>query len=214
MENLATRLEQAMKKAGHSQSSLARAVDTSQQTINQLLAGKTGRSKFLPEIADVLRVDLKWLLHGGETPSTPAARQAAEKLHPTVTQAMPQDLPIYGDPSSMTDSFPLNYGDAISYIGRPSIFANNARAFAVYATGHDMEPRYSRGELLLIDPARPAQNSDYVLIESKDGSALVRQLIDVTSESIVVFQLNPEREYSIPRDEVVHIYKISGSYDI
>lgn len=172
---------------------------------------KSPRMETLTRIANAIGVDPQVLIYGDNKPD---AFRAKEKLHRTVAQGAPQDLPIYGDPSTISDNFELNRGDPIDFIARPAILANNTKAFACYVTGKNMEPRYYRGELLLIDPVRPFQVTDYVLIEMNNGIATVRLLQEIGRDSITVTQLNPEIDQQIPRDNVRHIYKIAGSYDI
>lgn len=61
MASVADRLQEALDGAGWSQGKLARTIGVTQGAISQILLGKTLRSKFLPEIADVLGVSLRWL---------------------------------------------------------------------------------------------------------------------------------------------------------
>lgn len=61
MSELPIRLKRAMDDAGVDQPELARRVNCTQGAISQILLGNTLRSKFLPDIADALGVDLKWL---------------------------------------------------------------------------------------------------------------------------------------------------------
>ncbi len=55
------RVRQAMERAKHDQSSLARAIGVTPGTIHQILGGKIKRSRFMTEIAEVLGVSLRYL---------------------------------------------------------------------------------------------------------------------------------------------------------
>lgn len=70
MASVADRLQEALDGAGWSQGRLARTVGVTQGAISQILLGKTLRSKFLPEIAEVLGVSLRWLA-GEDVPKDP-----------------------------------------------------------------------------------------------------------------------------------------------
>ncbi|WP_417790673.1 XRE family transcriptional regulator [Terasakiella pusilla] len=212
-EDIPQRLARLLKERNLKMKPVSLAAGLGETAVTDIIRGraKSPRMETLTRIAQAIDVDPQLLIYGN---GEPGVRTAKTRLHPTVTQAMPQDLPIYGDPNAIADSFMLNVGDPIDYIARPAIFANNTRAFACYVTGIDMEPRYYRGELLLIDPVRPFQVTDYVLIEKTDGTACVRLLQDIDHESVTVTQLNPDEEQSFPRAEIKHIYKIAGSYDI
>lgn len=124
------------------------------------------------------------------------------------------DLPIYGDAGGLSDGVVLNHGNAYAHTARPEIFSRNSAAFAVYNNGSLMQPRYFQGELLLIDPVKPPQITDFILLERHDGIAIVRQLIDIKNDDFYVAQFNPDKEYSIPKDEVKRIYRIAGAYDV
>jgi transcriptional regulator with XRE-family HTH domain len=56
------RLQSAMDERGIDQSELARRVGCSSAAINQIVMGKTQRSRYMPAIAHELRVSLRWLM--------------------------------------------------------------------------------------------------------------------------------------------------------
>jgi transcriptional regulator with XRE-family HTH domain len=57
----AIRLEEAMESAGLDQAALASKVGCTQGAISQILLGNTRRSRFLPDIAHALKVNVDWL---------------------------------------------------------------------------------------------------------------------------------------------------------
>ena len=61
MDALVSRLTDLMHENGDDQSSLARKVGCTPAAINQILTGRTHRSKFLPEIAELYEVTLGFL---------------------------------------------------------------------------------------------------------------------------------------------------------
>ena len=64
------RLAEAMADAETDQSQLARDVGCTPGAINQIVNGGSRRSRFLPDIADVLGVSLRWLM-GDDVPRDP-----------------------------------------------------------------------------------------------------------------------------------------------
>ena len=62
------RLLEAMYKRGLSQSDLARAIGVTQGTINQLISGRTAKTRYAGEIARALQVSVDWL-NGHDAPS-------------------------------------------------------------------------------------------------------------------------------------------------
>jgi len=65
--SLASRVTEQLINLGISQSYLARQVGLSQAAVQKLCAGKSQSSKKIVEIAKILKVDVNWLLYGGET---------------------------------------------------------------------------------------------------------------------------------------------------
>jgi len=61
MDTLVSRLQELMSEYGDDQSSLARKIGCTPAAINQILTGRTQRSRLLPEIADVYDVSLAYL---------------------------------------------------------------------------------------------------------------------------------------------------------
>ena len=82
MESVASRLAQAMKKAGLNQPGLAKAASglsetpVSQQVVQHLLSGRNTTSKHLPYLAQALNVSGDWLATGRH----PRRARAAEAL--------------------------------------------------------------------------------------------------------------------------------------
>jgi transcriptional regulator with XRE-family HTH domain len=62
MSSVVTRLSELMSENGDDQSSLARKIGCTPAAINQILTGRTQRSRLLPEIADHYDVALPYLL--------------------------------------------------------------------------------------------------------------------------------------------------------
>ena len=64
------RIKETMARRAISQSELARRIGVTQGTVNQILGGKTERSKYLPDIARVLDVSLEWMMGEDVPPGT------------------------------------------------------------------------------------------------------------------------------------------------
>lgn len=62
------RLQEAMAAANVDQSGLARLIDTTPGTVNQILTGRTKRSRYMPVIAQELNVSLNWLMRRSDDP--------------------------------------------------------------------------------------------------------------------------------------------------
>lgn len=134
--------------------------------------------------------------------------------------AMPLDLPVYGHAvGGDNGDFALN-GDVVDRVRRPPGLLGNRAAFAVYVRGDSMEPRHYQGDLLYVDPARPARSGDDVLVEMKPtragepGPAYIKQLVVQTPIRVVVRQFNPAKDITLPGDRILRVSKILKLADL
>jgi phage repressor protein C with HTH and peptisase S24 domain len=126
------------------------------------------------------------------------------------------DLPVYasaeGGPSGM-----LVTREAMDWIARPEPLLNARDAFAVYAVGTSMEPRYDHGDMLLVHPTRPSSRGDDVLLlgAQVNGAlaALVRRLVGWDEAAWTVKQHNPAREHALSRADWPHAHLILGRFN-
>jgi len=90
----------------------------------------------------------------------------------------PRDLPILGQSRGGDDEYFFGNGaDVLSLTYRPIELLNVATAYAVYVHGDSMSPRFEPGELLYVDPVRPARPGDDVVIQMQDGHGYVKRLV-------------------------------------
>jgi transcriptional regulator with XRE-family HTH domain len=73
------RLQKAMDEAGLDQSGLARLLDVTPGTVNQILTGRTKRSRYMPAIAQQLNVSLSWLTRQSESRLEKAGAQLSDE---------------------------------------------------------------------------------------------------------------------------------------
>lgn len=200
MSTLAERLKQAIADAGTDQSKLARAVGIKPQSIQALVAGKASSSTHVVEIAGALGVRAAWLRTGlgpikAEQPEV--APVAAPSL-PSRDQ-MGLDVPVRGQAVGGDDGdFHWN-GEIVDMVRRPPSLVGNRHAFALYVTGDSMVPWKRRGQLLYIDPNRPARAGDYVVVEchgdeGEAGAAYLKMLVAITPTHIRLAQHNPAND--------------------
>jgi hypothetical protein len=117
-----------------------------------------------------------------------------------------RDLPVYGQPSGRDDEYV--FADLLSLVPRPAILVSVRDAYAVYCHADTMVPRYRPGELLYIDPIRPAAPGDDVIVQLADGTGFVRELVRQTARAVVCRQHNPPQEHTYPIARVRSVHLI------
>jgi SOS-response transcriptional repressor LexA len=125
-----------------------------------------------------------------------------------------RDLPVHSAFRDGSDGFWFVEGDAKEFVERPANLRGVANAFALYADGESMQPRYFAGELLFVNPNRPITPNCFVAIEMADGRGQVRQFLRRTHDGIFVRRLHPDHEFRLPAMEVKRMYRITGSAEL
>ncbi len=128
--------------------------------------------------------------------------------------ASQRDLPVHSTFREGFDGFWFVEGDAKEFVERPANLRGVANAFALYADGESMQPRYFAGEMLFVNPNRPITPNCFVAIEMTDGRGQVRQFLRRTHDGIFVRRLHPDTEQRLPASEVKRLYRITGSAEL
>jgi len=222
MESLAKRLADAMNRAGLNQPGLARAASTpdqpvTQQTVHNLVSGQTTHSKHLPALADALGVSLEWLTRGDLKAAGAQAAVTGGEAQFHLARGAQSRLRVLGMAECGPDGWSLLNGDVIDTVPTPSALQGAPGAYAVYAVGTSMEPRYYEGELIFIHPGKPVTAGSFVLVqirpehEGDTPKAVVKRLIKRTPSKTVLEQFNPAKKFDIRNDDIVSIHRVVGS---
>ncbi|MGD9921337.1 MAG: helix-turn-helix transcriptional regulator [Pseudorhodoplanes sp.] len=84
--------------------------------------------------------------------------------------------------------FPVGKGwDEIAF---PSV--NDEHAYALEISGNSMEPAFRKGDVIVVSPAAPTRRGDRVVVKTKDGEVMVKQLARKTAKTIELHSLNPD----------------------
>lgn len=129
-------------------------------------------------------------------------------------QNMPDDVPVYGVAVGGNDGFFFMNGEIVDRVRRPPGVANARKVYGIYVIGESMLPRYEPGELLYVNPDRPASIGDYVVVQlqpAEDGSpgrAYIKRLCKRTPRSIVVEQFNPPETIEISSVAILAVHRV------
>ncbi len=101
--------------------------------------------------------------------------------------------------------FPVGKGwDEIAF---PSV--NDEHAYALEISGNSMEPAYRKGDVIIVSPAAPIRRGDRVVVKTRKGEVMVKQLNRRTSKSIELQSLNADHpDRTLPTSEVLWIARI------
>jgi len=101
--------------------------------------------------------------------------------------------------------FPVGKGwDEISF---PAI--DDEHCYGLEISGNSMQPAYRDGTVIVVSPAAPTRRGDRVVVKTKDGEVMAKELKRKTSKSIELRSLNPEhKDRTLSLSEVVWIARI------
>jgi len=101
--------------------------------------------------------------------------------------------------------FPV--GKGWEEIALPSV--TDEHAYALEISGDSMRPAYRAGDVIIVSPAAPVRKGDRVVVKTKDGEVMVKELKRKAAKSIELKSLNAEhRDRTLPMSDVVWVARI------
>src|SRR5471030_314032 len=101
--------------------------------------------------------------------------------------------------------FPVGKGwDEIAF---PAV--NDEHAYALEISGDSMLPTYRDGDVIIVSPAAPVRRGDRVVVRTKEGEVLAKELKRQTNKMIELKSLNashPERTFAL--EDVLWVARI------
>ncbi len=87
--------------------------------------------------------------------------------------------------------------------------ASDEHAYALEISGNSMEPAYRDGTIILVSPAASIRRGDRVVVKTREGEVMVKELKRQTAKSVELRSLNPaHKERTLPVRDVVWIARI------
>jgi phage repressor protein C with HTH and peptisase S24 domain len=109
------------------------------------------------------------------------------------TPRIVQSVPLLGFAQAgsggyFTDGgFPV--GKGWDEVGLPSV--NDEHAYALKISGDSMKPAYRDGDIIVVSPGSPIHRGDRVVVKTKDGEVMVKELKRRTTKTLELQSLNP-----------------------
>jgi transcriptional regulator with XRE-family HTH domain len=102
--------------------------------------------------------------------------------------------------------YPVGHGDG--YIDWPT---TDPDAYAIECAGDSMRPRIKHGEFVIIEPNHPIQPGEEVMVKSKDGRVMVKELAYKAVGRYTLLSINESHgKISLSEDEIDKIHYVAG----
>jgi phage repressor protein C with HTH and peptisase S24 domain len=104
-----------------------------------------------------------------------------------------QSVPLLGFAAAASSDhfdeggFPV--GKGWDQVGLPSV--NDEHAYALEISGDQMRPAYRDGNVIIISPGTPIGRGDRVVVKTKDGEVMIKELKRRTAKALELQSLNP-----------------------
>ena len=101
--------------------------------------------------------------------------------------------------------FPAGAGwDEIAF---PAV--DDTHAYALEVSGQSMEPAYRDGDVILVSPAAPIRRGDRVVVKTRDGEVMAKELKRSTAKAIELKSLNVQHsDRTIATEDVLWVARI------
>ncbi len=71
---------------------------------------------------------------------------------------------------------------------------NEENVYALEVSGNSMEPLYRKGDILIVSPLKRVRDGDRVVVKTRDGEVLAKELKKKTQKFIELRSVNPEHK--------------------
>jgi len=82
-------------------------------------------------------------------------------------------------------------------------------AYALEISGDSMKPAYRNGDIIVVSPGAPVRKGDRVVVKTRDGEVMVKELKRKNAKAVELKSLNAEhRDRTLPMSDVLWIARI------
>lgn len=223
-ETLGARIRRARKAAQLTQIQLSAAVrrlggDLSQSQLSAIEKDEVERPGSIVELARALGLTAEQLL--GDTPPQQDSLFATARViaattpqtPPVVHHQIAADVPVWASVAAGNGDGEMLLTDTpIDYIRRSDPIMNAVDPFAFYIVGDSMEERLYQGDQVVVNRSLPLRPGDECVFisQGEDGQlrGLVKRLMRSTADAWKVRQLNPRKDFDLPKRLWTKAYRI------
>lgn len=212
-ESFGDRVKRLRLARGMSPQQFADAVGVSRSATVMWESGASGSpdSKNLVRAAEVLGVDPAYLQFGDPDAAEPLPAYAATLVtRPGVLRQIPVIGYAIATPNEdgFFDDMGLPPGAGDGYVSWPT---RDPNAYALRVKNDSMAPRIRPGEIIVVEPGGAVSLGDDVLVKTREGRKMVKQLLYRRSGEVTLGSINiAHKHLTISLEEIESMHHIGG----
>jgi phage repressor protein C with HTH and peptisase S24 domain len=229
--SLAQRIEQRRKELDLSEAEVTRRGQLQKDTLRDLRRGKrqTVTSETLAKLAKALETTTELLAGSYTSNVTVKENRVAGRAQPDIsivaeiedhlsrTPSNTRQVPLMGTAAGSIIHHDFQGTEMMSrpidWLPCPPALLTVPDIYAVYVTGDSMSPMHAHGDIRFVNPHRPSNPGDTVIVETSNyeddhGQAYIKILERRTGERLILRQLNPLATVEIPMLVVKSIHRV------
>lgn len=189
----------------------AKLAGTTNQHLSRLETG-TARLNvdWIEKFSEIYKIDASEILNASQKPFPLQKEYPATMSDSIPVQFGPDTIPILGHANGSNDAVMLNTDSEIGRALRHPNQQGMKGAFALYACGESMTPRYMPGELVYAASKKPPIRGQDCIIELNNGEGYLKQFDKIESDEVLCKQLNPAKTWKRQLSDVKAIHAIVG----
>jgi phage repressor protein C with HTH and peptisase S24 domain len=130
-----------------------------------------------------------------------------EQSDGATTRAVPLIGFIEAGTGSYFDDGGFPAGEGWDEIAFPAV--NDEHAYALEVSGESMEPAYRDGDVILVSPSAPIRRGDRVVVKTKGGEVMAKELRRRTAKTIELKSLNAQHaDHTLAAADVLWVARI------
>lgn len=122
----------------------------------------------------------------------------------------PDTVPVLGNANGSSEAIMLNFDEPIGVLPRHPNQVGMKGAFALYARGESMYPRYMPSDPVFAIANRPPARGQDCIIEMNNGEGFLKCYVRQTDKFLVCKQYNPDIEWKRPLSDIKAIHAVIG----
>lgn len=199
---------------------VAKGIGTSNQQISRLERGTQRlNTDWIYKLSNFFGVSSAVLMGDGDIPvqsQNIALQRKESSLQSGVVGVIggnpfgPDTVPVLGNANGSSEAIMLNFDEPIGHLPRHPNQVGMKGAFALYARGDSMFPRYMPGDPVYAISNRPPAKGQDCFVEMKNGEGFIKNFVKQTDKELVCRQYNPAKEWKRHLSDVKAIHAVVG----